>query len=155
MHRFFLAIILIGLFPLPTLAECSVRPLRAPAGTPLEKDITLASFSKELLGKWVVTDIIFAQIVDGSAPRFHILEGEIRGDAGCNAFQASLSITDDTVLFGEPDKSGNTCAANVAQMEASFMNALSLASRYTIDGSGNLALYGGSSVVIRAKRDPG
>ncbi|TMF36740.1 MAG: META domain-containing protein [Chloroflexi bacterium] len=134
------------------LVACSTDPVMRDVGGP-GRPTTLAQTA------WTVVSVA------GRAPRVTPLTiafdaGEIRGDSGCNSFDASYTYDPATgaLAVDSLTSTERACGADRGDLEAALFDALRAASAASIDAERRLTLAGpGGTIVLvqRATFEPG
>lgn len=103
-----------------------------------------------LLGDRRVTDIDGEPVVAGSEPSIAFeLDGSLHGNASCNRFFGSYTLTGEGLTISNPGSTMMACEEPLMQQEQRFLSGLEAVRRFEITPDGQLRLIGddGQAVV--------
>ncbi len=98
-----------------------------------------ASGGSALDGRWILTSYTGPGGVQQNVPAAILPDitfdgNAARGNAGCNTFTAIAVITDKTIHFDQVQSTKVQCPEPGSTIEAAYLQALALASQYTVTG---------------------
>jgi heat shock protein HslJ len=102
---------------------------------------------------WSVTDINGSALVERS--RIVISfgpTGRVSGNASCNGFGGTYTITGEGLRFGETVATKRACLGPLMQQEAAFLGVLGAVNRFAISAGGALVLHTADGRTITATR---
>ncbi|MBC9251761.1 META domain-containing protein [Pseudomonas alcaligenes] len=115
------------------LAGCAADPVQ------LENDKT---YQVEWIGERPLIDNSHLTITLGD-------DGRAYGNAGCNHWFASYTLTDDKLVFGPAGSTRKMCAPALMEQEQRFLQALGTIQRWDVSGIGQLRLWPAEGKPIR------
>lgn len=96
-------------------------------------------------GEYVVEDIEQRGVMDIARTSLGFAEGRVAGLAGCNNYTASYEVEGDTLKIGMAASTRKMCPAALMDQEQKFLDALTRVTRYEVDETGALLLFGADS----------
>lgn len=134
-------------------------------GMPYPETVTVAFAGRTLSGcggdpatllqgaEWVVEDLRGGGVVDRSRATLTFgADGRVSGNASCNRYSASYSLTGETLKITKPISTKMACAPALMQQEQRFFDLLAQVRRFAIDAAGALVLHAADGGTIIARR---
>ncbi len=79
-------------------------------------------------------------------------DGQVSGNAGCNSYFGALTVTDDTLSFGQMGRTLMACEDARMALEDAYLAALADAERFTVaDGLLTIRYLNGDSALVFAR----
>jgi len=85
----------------------------------------------------------------GKRPEMSIDGGRLRGDTGCNAVSAAVTLTEGQIDIGDVNSTLRLCQGEAGEVETRFLRALVGATSVSFDETGTLLLHGEGGVSAR------
>jgi len=85
----------------------------------------------------------------GKRPELSIGGGRLRGDTGCNAVTATVTLSDGQIDIGDVNSTLRLCQGEAGEVETRFLRALVGATSVSFDETGTLLLHGEGGVSAR------
>jgi putative lipoprotein len=98
-------------------------------------------------GQWIAESIGGVSVSKDVATTLDLADGKASGQGGCNSYGGSVTIKDDTIVFGHIASTMMACAGPAMDQERRFHAALNRTRRYRIDG-GTLTLLDESGATL-------
>jgi heat shock protein HslJ len=119
------------LFALITVSCSSTHKSAPAASSSAAASPPAARFSLEP-SDWQLLDLAGAPIVPNSKPSLSFFEpGKVAGNASCNRFTGSVTITANNLKFGQLATTMMACAdPKISEQESTYLKALAAATRY-------------------------
>jgi heat shock protein HslJ/membrane-bound inhibitor of C-type lysozyme len=107
-----------------------------------------------LEGQWKVTGVEGQPVPEGIVAdmTFDLAESRVFGSSGCNRFSGGFTLTGEGLRFGPAAGTMMACPETQMTVEQAFLRSLTTVDRFDITVEGDLMLYVGPTVVIRAGR---
>lgn len=103
---------------------------------------------------WQVEDIDGGGIIDRSRITLRFgADGQLSGQASCNAYTGAYRLTGETLSFRRPAATLRACAPALMQQEIRFLDSLGQVQRFEITPTGALVLAGPPGRSITARRE--
>ena len=103
--------------------------------------------------EWIVETIGGEPVVEDSRASILFLEeGRVAGNASCNRFTGSFSLTGEGLSFGQTANTRMACEEPLSRQEMRFLELLRKTHRFEIDPQGRLVLHTPDGQRITARR---
>jgi len=96
-------------------------------------------------GEYIVEDIAQGGVIDTAKTSLGFAEGGVAGLAACNNYTASYQVDGNALTIGPAAATRKMCPEALMNQEQAFMDALGRVTRYDIDETGALLLFGDAS----------
>jgi len=102
---------------------------------------------------WLLEDLGGAGVLDRARATLAFTEpGRVAGNSSCNRFFGSVTLSGQSITFGQLGSTRMACVAAVAAQEAKYLKALMDAERFVLDGSVLLIYAKGMDKPLRFTR---
>jgi len=120
----------VGLIFLAFIAGCANGPQQA------TRDEAMPASPSLLKTTWLLEDLGGAGVLDRARATLAFTEpGRVAGNSSCNRFFGSVTLSGQSITFGQLGSTRMACVAAVAAQEAKYLKALMDAERFVLDGS--------------------
>lgn len=96
-------------------------------------------------GEYIVEDIEQRGVMDIAKTSLDFAEGRVAGLAACNTYTASYEVDGSALTIGPAAATRKMCPEALMNQEQAFFDALGRVTRYEIDETGALLLFGDAS----------
>jgi heat shock protein HslJ len=105
-------------------------------------------------GEWVIEDIGGGGVIDNARLTMEFREGgNVGGMGGCNRYSAGFTLSGEGMSIGPAAATMMACEEALMRLEQALFKALPAVTRFDIDETGALLLYGADEVpLVRARR---
>jgi heat shock protein HslJ len=137
----------VGLIFLALIAGCANGPQQA------SRDGAITASPSLLNTTWLLEDLGGAGVLDWARATLAFTEpGKVAGSGSCNRFFGGVTLSGQSITFGQLGSTRMACVPAVATQEANYLKALADAERFVLDGSFLLIYAKGMDKPLRFTR---